>query len=547
MNKNSPGAGLTQSNRDQTTRIRADLASLREDIRGERMLDWFAADPARAESLTFKVAGLTVDFSKQRVNASVLSKLQALAASTGVEQAIQAMFAGAVLNNTENRAVLHVALRGSVDDDLCVDGENVSDVVTTELERMLAAVGKIRSGDWSSVTDRKITDVVNLGIGGSDLGPRMLTQALTPFHDGQLRVHFVANVDAHELLDTLQSLDAETTLIIVASKSFGTEETLANAKIAKNWLLDTGHSEIVNQQMMAVSSNVQRVVDFGIAADRIFQFRDWVGGRYSVWSVVGMPIALAVGEDNFRKLLRGANLMDRHFREEPLHTNVPVIMALISIWNHNFLGYGSQAVVPYYHFLQRLPQYLQQAEMESNGKGVSRDGEKLLEPCSPVVWGTAGTDAQHAYFQMLHQGPEAVPVDFVLSRRCLHTEPDSHVRLLTHAIAQSEALLCGRSESDSRSGSAAHKYCPGNRPSTTVLLEQADPENLGALLALYEHKIFVQGQIHGINSFDQFGVELGKQLASEIRPMMTGSAPLQGRDASTLGLMRLCRIQPGES
>ncbi len=517
------------------------LASERR-IESGHMLDWFDSDADRVQRMTLSEEALTVDFSKQRMDRQILDELAALADEVQLKAAIEAMFSGAVLNSTEQRAVLHVALRGSVDQHLEVDGQNVSQCVEQELSRMLEAAETVRNGQWLGFSQKAITDVVHIGIGGSDLGPRMVLRALTPFHDSSVNVHFVSNIDAHEILHVIDSLKPDTTLFLIASKSFGTEETLCNARIARDFIVERfGDEKAVARHMLALSSNPERVKDFGIDPDNRFEFWDWVGGRYSVWSVIGMPIAIAIGAKRFRQFLKGASLMDAHFKREPWHRNIPVMLGLTGLWNRNFLGFESQAVVPYAHFLDLLPQYLQQAEMESNGKRLRVDGAELKTPSAPVVWGTAGTDAQHAYFQLLHQGTTVAPVDFVVAVRSRHTRPDSHRRLLTHAIAQSEALLRGKTAEDAPESLREHMRCPGNRPSTTLLLDELTPGALGQLIAAYEHKIFVIGRVLGINSFDQFGVELGKQLASELLPIMNDEQALTGRDPSTLSLLRRCR------
>lgn len=531
-----PNKSITQSPSWQS------LLASRDRIEATHTLDYFAQEADRAERMTLSAAALSADFSKQRIDRQALGELMELADTADLAGAIEAMFSGATLNVTEQRAVLHVALRGSVDAKLAIDGLNVADAVETELSSMLKAAEQIRNGQWLGFGLEPVTDVVHIGIGGSDLGPRMVTRALTPYHDGSTRVHFVSNIDAHELLHVLNDLDPARTLFLIASKSFGTEETLCNARIARDFIVEHFNDEAaVARHMLALSSNPERVKDFGIDPANRFEFWDWVGGRYSVWSVIGMPVAIAIGAERFREFLLGAHAIDKHFKQTPWSENLPVMLGLTGLWNRNFLGLGSQAVVPYAHFLDLLPQYLQQAEMESNGKRVRVDGAALDTPSSAVVWGTAGTDSQHAYFQMLHQGTEAIPVDFVVAVKSRHSRPDSHERLLTHAIAQSEALLCGKAADESPEPLRSHQRCPGNRPSTTLLLDELTPAALGALIATYEHKIFVIGHILGINSFDQFGVELGKQLASELLPMVQGEQPLAGRDPSTLGLLERCR------
>lgn len=518
------------------------LQASQQRTQSSHMLDWFDGESDRVERMTLEAGRLTADFSKQRIDRQTWDELIKLAEGVNLGEAINAMFSGQTLNTTEDRAVLHVALRGSVDDALQIDGVNVAEAVNHELERMLDAAERIRTGAWLGYSEQVITDVVHIGIGGSDLGPRMVTRALTPYHEGQARVHFVSNIDAHELLHVLEGCDPERTVFLIASKSFGTEETLCNAKIARDFIVDHfGDEKAVARHMLALSSNPDRVKAFGIDPANRFEFWDWVGGRYSVWSVIGMPVAIAIGAEHFKAFLSGAKAMDTHFRQERFARNVPVMLALTGLWNRNFMQFGSQAVVPYAHFLDLLPQYLQQAEMESNGKRVRIDGTPLDTPSSPVVWGTAGTDSQHAYFQMLHQGTEPVPVDFVVAVTGRHSRPDSHERLLTHAIAQSEALLTGKAASEVSDTLRPHQVCPGNRPSTTLLLDELSPGALGSLVAAYEHKIFVIGRILGLNSFDQFGVELGKQLASQLLPMMQGEAPVRDRDPSTCALLERCR------
>lgn len=510
-------------------------------VKSERIEHWFDHEPERVEMFSCSAAGIWADFSKQAIRKDTLPQLFELADSVELRAAIAAMFAGVAINTTENRSVLHVALRNSTDPDLIIEGENVAHVVEAELQRMLDAAERIRAGKWQGFDGSMIRDVVHIGIGGSDLGPRMVTNALTAHHQSQVSIHFVANIDAYQIDHLLNTLNPATTLFIIASKTFGTEETLCNARIARKWIVDFHHSEdAVARHMLALSSSPERVASFGIKEDNRFSFWDWVGGRYSVWSVIGMPVAIAVGAAGFRQFLAGAAQMDTHFRTARWEDNMPVMHALTGIWNRNFLGYPTQAVVPYLHYLSLLPQYLQQAIMESNGKSVTIDGDPLTVESSGVVWGSAGTDAQHAYFQMLHQGTDVVPVEFIIALQATHSYQDSHERLLTHAIAQSEALLIGR-EPDPESEVGAHQRSPGNRPSTMLVLDTLNPERLGALLALYEHAIFVQGRILGINSFDQFGVELGKQLASEIRPLMQGGEGLGERDPSTRALIAKVR------
>jgi glucose-6-phosphate isomerase len=497
----------------------------------------FAGDPGRFPALTVQGARLFLDYSKNRVTAETLELLTDLARQTGVEVLRERMFRGEAINTTEGRAVLHTALRDRSGEPVEVDGEDVMPAVRDALEHMRRFCARLHSGEHRGYTGEAITDVVNIGIGGSDLGPVMVTEALRPYWREGLRVHFVSNVDGSHIADTLAGLDPTTTLFTVASKTFTTQETLANAHTARAWFLESaGEERHIARHFVALSTNQREVEAFGILPENMFVFWDWVGGRYSLWSSIGLSIALAVGFDHFEALLEGAHAMDRHFRTAPLGANMPVILALLGIWYSNFWGAESHAVLPYDQHLHRFPAYLQQADMESNGKGVRRDGTPVSYATGPIVWGEPGTNGQHAFYQLIHQGTRLIPADFLIAARGHHPALDPHHRILmANALAQTEALMVGQTE-----GVPPHKVFHGNRPTNTILYEQLTPATLGALIALYEHKIFVQGAIWGINSFDQWGVELGKVLAKRILPELEGAAH-SDHDASTTGLIERLR------
>jgi glucose-6-phosphate isomerase len=532
----------------------AALEAHRTAINGLRMADEFARDPARAKDLSLDAAGLFLDYSKNRVTAETMRLLAALARERGVESRRDAMMAGERINSTEQRAVLHMALRNPANSTrrYLLDGVDVGVDVQRELAHMREFVARVRDGRWRGRTGRAITDVVNIGIGGSDLGPQMVCEALRPFARADLRAHFVSNVDGASLTRVLSGLNAETTLFIVASKAFTTQETLMNARSARDWFIAEGaRYPDIAKHFVAVSTNAVAVEAFGIDASNMFQFWDWVGGRYSLWSTIGLSIALTVGMDAFEQLLAGAHAMDEHFATAPPEANMPVLLALIGVWNINFCGAASQCIAPYAQDLHRLPAYLQQLEMESNGKSVDRKGEALSSPGCPVIWGEPGTNGQHAFFQLLHQGTNVIPVDFIAAVKTHGSLHDHHRVLLANCFAQSEALMVGKAEAQVRSELAAqglnaaaidaltpHKVFSGNRPSNTILLDELSPFSLGALIALYEHKVFVQGAIWGVNSFDQWGVELGKQLAKTIDGELRAGIVSGAHDASTAALMR---------
>ncbi|MEW6253161.1 MAG: glucose-6-phosphate isomerase, partial [Planctomycetota bacterium] len=455
------------------------------------------------------------------------------------------MFGGEKINTTENRAVLHVALRNRSNTPVMVDGEDVMPRVNAVIERMGAFAEKVRSGEWRGYTGERITDVVNIGIGGSDLGPQLVYQALKPYRHPRLKVHFISNVDGAHVKEALEALDPETTLFIVSSKTFTTQETMANANYARAWFL--AQSQVVEhiaRHFVAVSTNREAVAAFGIDPAGMFEFWDWVGGRYSLWSAIGLSIVLAVGAERFVELLEGAHAMDTHFRSAPLERNMPVILALLGVWYNNFFGAESHAILPYDHYLRSLPAYLEQADMESNGKSVDRDGHAVDYATGQIIWGATGINGQHAFYQLLHQGTRLVPADFIVSVTP-HTELKAHHDILiANFLAQTEALMRGRTLEETRAQTgqaAAFKVFDGNHPSNAILLQQITPHTLGMLLALYEHKIFVQGVIWNLDSYDQWGVELGKQLAGRILPELHAPAPAAGHDASTNALINFYR------
>ncbi|MCE1236370.1 MAG: glucose-6-phosphate isomerase [Hyphomicrobiales bacterium] len=519
-------------------------------MKSAHIADLFAADADRFARFSARHDDLLLDYSKNRLNDETMSLLFDLARASKLDARRAAMFAGEKINATEGRAVLHVALRNpDRRRPYAVDGRDVTADVEAVLVAMSAFAEKVRSGEAVGATGARFTDVVNLGIGGSDLGPAMVTLALAPWADGP-RVHYVSNVDGAHLHDTLKGLDPKTTLFLIASKTFTTLETMTNAASARNWLVSALGEAAIGDHFAAISTAIPKVKAFGIAEDRIFGFWDWVGGRYSVWSAIGLPVMLAVGPDNFRAFLAGGAAMDDHFLETPVERNLPVLLALIGVWYRSLMGMPTQAIIPYDQRLARFPAHLQQLDMESNGKRTRRDGRPVEGPTGPVVWGEPGTNGQHAFFQLIHQGTDVIPVDFLLAAEPNEAMGDHHVKLVANCLAQAEALMTGKNERavsaelhaaglDRAAADALipHKVFPGNRPSNTLIYRRLDPYTLGRLLALYEHKVFVQGLIFDVNSFDQWGVELGKQLATELLPMVAGDAPIAGRDGSTMGLL----------
>ena len=510
----------------------------------------FADDSKRFSRYSLQLDDLLLDWSKCLVNDETLSLLGDLAKVANVEERRDAMFAGKPINNTEGRAVLHIALRNRSGKPIKVDGEDVMPGVKEVLDRMAAFSDGLRSGSIKGSKNKPITDVVNIGIGGSDLGPAMATLAMSPYHDGP-KLHFVSNIDGAHIADTLAGLDPATTLIIIASKTFTTIETMTNAKAARKWIADALGEKAVGKHFAAVSTALDKVDAFGIPADRIFGFWDWVGGRYSIWSAIGLPLMIAIGPEDFGRFLDGAHAMDEHFRKAALPKNLPMMLGLVGYWHRAIAGYTSRAVIPYDQRLSRLPAYLQQLDMESNGKGVTVDGKPVAGPTGPVVWGEPGTNGQHAFFQLLHQGTDTIPVEFIVAAKGHEPHLDNqHEMLLANCLAQSEALMKGRTLEEAKAQLAAknlpksevnriapHRVFTGNRPSITIVHDKLDPYALGRLIALYEHRVFVEAQLFGINAFDQWGVELGKELATELLPVVSGEVKPKDKDASTQGLV----------
>lgn len=528
------------------------------------ILDLFNKDANRFSKFSVKLdtpldGPLLVDFSKNRINDEVMELLMNLAKERGVDVARDAMFNGERINFTEDRAVLHVALRNRSNVPMLVDGVDVMPEVNRVLEHMKQFCGDVISGDWKGFSGKSITDVVNIGIGGSDLGPLMVTEALKPFKVGP-SVHFVSNIDGTHMAETLKKLDAETTMFVIASKTFTTQETITNANSAKQWFLSFAKDEkFVANHFVALSTNSKLVQEFGIDKNNMFEFWDWVGGRYSLWSAIGLTIALNIGFDNFEHLLSGAHWMDNHFKTAPLESNIPVILAMLGVWYGNFYGSETHALLPYDQYLHRFAAYFQQGDMESNGKYVTRSGDRVNYSTGPIVWGEPGTNGQHAFYQLIHQGTRLIPCDFIAPVKSHNGELRDglhHTLLLCNFLAQTEALMkgkdratvvaelqkAGKSEADI-ANIAPHKEFTGNRPTNSIMVDMVTPFTLGALIAMYEMKIFTQGIVWDINSYDQWGVELGKQLAKAIEPEMTGDAPVASHDSSTNGLINHIKAQ----
>ncbi len=523
-----------------------------QQMKDVQMRDLFATDPERAQTMTLEAAGLHLDYSKNRVTRETLTLLFDLAEAVDLKGWTRRMFAGEPINNTEQRAVLHVALRNRSNRPIHVDGEDVMPLVNGVLDKMETFVGRVRSGDWKGYTGERITDVVNIGIGGSNLGPKMVCAALGPYLSDRLRVHFVSNIDGTHLTETIRWLDPATTLFVVASKTFTTQETMTNARSARDWTLAAMKDPAaVANHFVAVSTHAETVSEFGIDTANMFEFWDWVGGRYSLWSAIGLPIALAVGFDRFVELLEGAHTMDEHFRTADVSESLPAIQGLIGVWYANFFGARTHAVLPYDQYLRFLPAYLQQGDMESNGKRVTREGVTVDYSTGPVVWGEPGTDGQHAFYQLIHQGTQMIPADFIGAIHSHNPLGDHHLKFMANFFAQTEALMHGRTFDDALAEMldadmpeerarflASHRTFPGNRPTNSILMERLTPHTLGALIAMYEHRIFTQGIIWGINSYDQWGVELGKQLASVILPELEDGEVTAEHDGSTAALMQ---------
>ncbi len=528
-----------------------DLAAHRREMEEVRIRELFENDPRRFDTFSLRFDDILLDYSKNRVTEETMKLLLSLAEGAKLKDWIERTFNGEKINITEDRAVLHVALRNRSNRPIVVDGRDVMPEVNAVLAHMREFTEAVRGGSWTGYTGRAITDIVNIGIGGSDLGPVMATEALKPYGKRDLRVHFVSNIDGTHIVETLKDLQPETTLFIVASKTFTTQETITNAQTAKDWLLKTAPDEaVVAKHFVALSTNAKEVSKFGIDTKNMFEFWDWVGGRYSLWSAIGLSIAVYIGMDNFEELLDGAHQMDEHFRTTPFDKNLPVTLALLGIWYNNFFGAQTVAILPYDQYLHRFSAYFQQGDMESNGKSVNRDGEPVGCSTGPVIWGEPGTNGQHAFYQLIHQGTKLIPCDFLAPVETHNPAGEHHAILLSNFFAQTEALMRGKTESEVRTELEAagmggaelerllpHKVFAGNKPTNSIMFQQLTPRTLGSLIALYEHKIFVQGIIWNINSFDQWGVELGKQLAKAILPELSQAGPATTHDASTNGLI----------
>ena len=537
------------------------LAAHYEQIKDLPMRMLFAEDPQRFERFSLHLGDILYDYSKNRVTETTTALLFELARASGLTEMIEAMFTGQKINLTENRAVLHTALRNQSDTSIYVDGEDVMPEIRRVLVKMRKFSESVRSGEWQGYTGKRITDVVNIGIGGSDLGPKMVCRALQPYAQPGLHMHFVSNVDSTDIVETLKQLEPETTLFLIASKTFTTQETMRNARSARAWFLQhAGSGRHIPHHFVAISTNTAEVTRFGIDPDNMFEFWDWVGGRFSVWSAIGLSVAISIGMDNFEAFLHGAYRADQHFRYTPFEQNIPVVMAVLGIWYNNFFGAHTQAILPYDQYLEYLPAYLQQAEMESNGKSVTRQGVPVTYATAPIIWGQQGTNGQHAFYQLIHQGTQLVPSDFFAAMESQNPLEDHHILLLSNYLAQTEALMKGRSVEEARNELMAQgisgerlellaqaKTFPGNRPTSSFLYPKLTPEVLGSLIALYEHKIFTQGVIWNINSFDQMGVELGKQLANQIIPELTSPGLTTHHDASTNGLMNAIKAHYRQS
>lgn len=526
-----------------------------ETIADLHMRSLFEADATRFEQFSLTLDDMLFDYSKHRITHESLALLFQLAREAKIEEWRERMFSGEKINITEDRAVLHTALRNRSNTPVYVDGHDVMPAVYAVLAQMRTFSDKVRSGEWTGYTGKRITDIVNIGIGGSDLGPVMVCDALKPYASPDLSVHFVSNIDGAHLMRALEKCNPETTLFIVASKTFTTQETMTNARSARAWFLQSAQDDShVAKHFVALSTNAQAVTAFGIDGANMFEFWDWVGGRYSLWSAIGLSIALYVGMDHFEALLAGGHEMDNHFRTAPLEQNIPVLMALIGVWYNNFFHADSYAILPYDQGMARFPAYMQQADMESNGKFMCRDGERVHYKTGPVIWGEAGTNGQHAFYQLIHQGTQIIPADFLMPIHSHYTVGSNgiehHKILLANFLAQTQALMLGKTKQEARaelekqglSGDALEKLLPhkifeGNRPTTSILFNQLTPNTLGRLIALYEHKIFVQGMIWDINSYDQWGVEYGKQIASQILPQLNNDEIVSNYDSSTNGLI----------
>ncbi len=526
------------------------LSKHKAEIETTSIKELFASEPTRFDNYSIRFEDILVDYSKNLINDKTKAALVALANECELDDAIERMFTGDLINKTENRAVLHVALRNRSNAPIAVGGEDVMPAVNAVLEKMKGFAAKVIGGEWKGYSDKAITDVVNIGIGGSDLGPVMVTEALKPYKN-HLNLHFVSNVDGTHIAEVLKKVNPETTLFLIASKTFTTQETMANAHSARNWFVSNGGSlEAVAKHFVAISTNEKEVVKFGIDSENMFGFWDWVGGRYSLWSAIGLSIILSIGFDNFIELLEGAHAMDKHFRNTDFNENIPVILALLGIWYNNFFEADSHALLPYDQYLHRFAAYFQQGDMESNGKYVGRDGKAVSYQTGPIIWGEPGTNGQHAFYQLIHQGTKLIPCDFLAPAVSHNAIGNHHQLLLSNFFAQTEALMNGKTYEEvvaefEKAGKSAEeieelasfKVFKGNRPTNSILFKQLTPRTLGSLIAMYEHKIFVQGVIWNIFSFDQWGVELGKQLANKILPELASEETITSHDSSTNGLI----------
>ncbi|MDO8696585.1 MAG: glucose-6-phosphate isomerase [Pseudomonas sp.] len=527
------------------------LSQHREAMQGFSLRQAFAENPQRFSEFSMSSSSLFLDYSKNLITHETRALLVDLARECGLEQAIRALFDGELVNSSEGRPALHTALRRPVGDRLEVNGVNVMPEVHRVLNQMTELVSRIHNGLWRGYSEKPITDIVNIGIGGSFLGPQLVSEALLPFAQKGVSCHYLANIDGSEFFELAGKLRAETTLFIVSSKTFGTLETLKNAQASRAWYLAQGGSEeALHRHFIAVSSNREAALAFGIRAENIFPMWDWVGGRYSLWSAIGLPIALAIGMSNFKELLAGAYSMDQHFQSAPLERNMPVLLAMLGVWYGNFWGAQSHAILPYDHYLRNITKHLQQLDMESNGKSVRHDGTPVSTDTGPVIWGGVGCNGQHAYHQLLHQGTQLIPADFIVPVVSYNPVADHHQWLYANCLSQSQALMLGKTRAEAEAELSAkglpegevqrlapHKVIPGNRPSNTLVLERISPRRLGALVALYEHKVFVQSVIWGINAFDQWGVELGKEMGKNVYQRMTSWEPEPAEDSSTQGLI----------
>jgi glucose-6-phosphate isomerase len=542
------------------TKAWKDLGPHFQSMRKVHLKDLFAADPGRFEKFSLRFQDLLVDYSKNRITTETLKLLLSLVEEVGLREAIDKMFTGDQINETEKRAVLHVALRNRSNLPIYVDGQDVMPGVNGVLEKMRTFSEKVISGEWKGYSGGRIKDIVNIGIGGSDLGPVMVTECLKPYARQGVSAHFVSNVDGTHLTETLKGLHPETTLFLIASKTFTTQETMTNAFSAREWFLAQAKDpQHVARHFAAISTNAEKVKAFGIHPENMFVFWDWVGGRYSLWSAIGLSIACNIGFENFAELLQGAHEMDRHFRETPFEGNIPVILALIGVWYNNFFGAETEAILPYDQYMHRFPAYFQQGNMESNGKSVDRSGRRVAYQTGPIIWGEPGTNGQHAFYQLIHQGTKLIPADFLAPSVSHNPTGDHHSILLSNFFAQTEALMRGKTREEAvedmrregRSEEEIQRLWPyrvfeGNRPTNSILFTKLTPRVLGMLVAMYEHKIFVEGVIWNIFSFDQWGVELGKQLAGKILPELKGDQAVQSHDSSTNGLINAYKKMRGE-